>query len=105
MKFSQLKVGDEFLLEGEIYIKNTPLIANHSITGKPKMVARYLDVEPVSASSQQETAGLGTPHEAMDFFVSVLSRAIKNSPLSAAAKSMVSEEIVKAKAETLSKLS
>ncbi len=104
MKFSQLNVGDHFRLDDEIYIKCTPLIANHATSGKPKMVARYLDVARVSQSGPRESAGLSTPIEALDFFVCALGLAIEGSPLSATAKALVAVEVNKAQAETLSRL-
>ena len=45
MKFSHLKVGERFLLKGELYVKATPLLANHADTGVNKVVPKYMSVE------------------------------------------------------------
>ncbi len=106
MKFSQLKAGDHFILEGEAYIKSTPLIASHIETGKQKMVAKYINVELVSATTQAKDSNkLKTAEEALDYFIACLSRAISSSTLSAAAKELVQNEIDKAKLETNGKIS
>ena len=41
MKFQQLKIGQKFEYQGDIYVKHSPLIAIHSETGKQKLIPRY----------------------------------------------------------------
>ena len=41
MKFQQLKIGQKFEYQGDIYVKHSPLVAIHSETGEHKLIPRY----------------------------------------------------------------
>ncbi|MFK5947347.1 MAG: hypothetical protein QM500_01090 [Methylococcales bacterium] len=103
MKFSQLKVGERFILKGEPYVKATPLVANHAHTGANKMVPKYVNVE-LADTRGTDAIGLGKPDEMLVYLVSELSGAIKNSTLSDAAKELVLGEIEKVQQEAVKKL-
>lgn len=49
MKFPQLKIGERFVYQGEIYTKNGPLTAIHAASGKQKMLNRSVTVELAGA--------------------------------------------------------
>ena len=105
MKFAQLKVGDQFILDGETYIKSTPLIANNVATGQQKAVARYVNVQLLTANVTQATIpGISTAKQALEYFKTTLERAIDSSTLSDPAKELVNEEIEKAFEETSAKI-
>lgn len=40
MKFHELPIGQQFELDGEVYLKSGPLVASHAQTGKQKFMAR-----------------------------------------------------------------
>ena len=44
MKFQQIKIGQKFEYQGDIYVKHSPLVAIHSETGKQKLIPRYAGV-------------------------------------------------------------
>ena len=92
MKFSQIKVGERFVWNGEPYVKGTALIANHAETGANKMVPRYANVKV--AEIREDTArSLSTADDMLVYVVSELTRAIDSSTLSDEARSLVLNEI------------
>ena len=44
MKFQQVKIGQQFEYQGDIYVKHSPLVASHAETGKQKLIPRYAAV-------------------------------------------------------------
>ena len=50
MKFHDLPIGQQFELEGEIYVKTGPFVASHGVSGGQKFMARYAMVAPVGGS-------------------------------------------------------
>ena len=51
MKFAQLDIGRDFLLDGEGYVKTGPLTENHAASGKQRLVARSVSVTTAAASA------------------------------------------------------
>jgi hypothetical protein len=49
MKFVDLAMGQQFELEGEIYVRAGPLLAAHAESGKQRFMARYMMVRPAGA--------------------------------------------------------
>lgn len=47
MKFMDLAMGQQFELEGEIYVRTGPLVASHAENNKQRFMARYVMVKPV----------------------------------------------------------
>ncbi len=47
MKFMDLDMGQQFELEGEIFVRTGPLVASHAESGKQRFMARYMMVKPV----------------------------------------------------------
>lgn len=47
MKFMDLAMGQNFELDGEIYVRSGPLLASHAESGKQRFMARYMMVKPV----------------------------------------------------------
>jgi len=41
-------MGQQFELEGEVYVRTGPLVASHAGNGKQRFMARYVVVKPVS---------------------------------------------------------
>lgn len=50
MKFMDLDMGQQFELEGEIFVRTGPLVAVHAESGKQRFMARYLVVKPSGAA-------------------------------------------------------
>lgn len=50
MKFVDLAMGQQFELEGEIYVRTGPLVASHAGSGKQRFMARYTTVKPAGAA-------------------------------------------------------
>lgn len=46
MKFVDLAMGQQFELDGEIYVRSGPLLASHAASGKQRFMARYIMVKP-----------------------------------------------------------
>ncbi|RRQ21493.1 hypothetical protein [Thiohalobacter thiocyanaticus] len=46
MRFHQLRIGDRFRLEGEIYTKHNALLAVHAASGRQQLIKRSAAVEP-----------------------------------------------------------
>lgn len=46
MKFVDLPMGQQFELEGEVYVRTGPLVASHAGSGKQRFMARYMVVRP-----------------------------------------------------------
>lgn len=40
MKFYELPIGQQFEIDGEVYLKSSPLVASHAQTGKQKFMVR-----------------------------------------------------------------
>jgi len=57
MKFSQLQIGQRFVLAGEPYRKTGPLTASHESSGKQRLVAYAARIEARDAESAPGTAG------------------------------------------------
>lgn len=49
MKFVDLAMGQQFELEGEVYVRTGPLVASHAESGKQRFMARYMMVKPAGA--------------------------------------------------------
>ncbi len=47
MKFQHLQVGQRFEYQGAVYVKSSPLVANHCETGVAKMIPRSAVLKPV----------------------------------------------------------
>jgi hypothetical protein len=45
LKFHELTIGQQFEIEGEVYVKTAPLVASHEQSGKQKFMARYVAVK------------------------------------------------------------
>jgi len=54
MKFHQLKTGESFTYQGEVYRKVSPLIAHHQKDGQQKMFRRADSVQIAHAVEQSE---------------------------------------------------
>ena len=50
MKFQQIKIGQVFEYQGNVYIKHSPLIAVHRETGKQKLIPRYAAIVATDSS-------------------------------------------------------
>lgn len=46
MKFMDLAMGQQFELDGEMYVRTGPLVASHAESGKQRFMARYVMVKP-----------------------------------------------------------
>ncbi|BAZ93141.1 P pilus assembly protein [Thiohalobacter thiocyanaticus] len=53
MRFHQLRIGDRFRFEGELYTKHNALLAVHATSGRQQLIKRSAAVEPCPP----ETAG------------------------------------------------
>ena len=49
MKFVDLAMGQQFELDGEVYVRSGPLVASHAGSGKQRFMARYMVIKPVGA--------------------------------------------------------
>ncbi len=102
MKFSQIRTGQQFIWNGEAYVKQTPLIASHLETGKSKMVPKYVSVEPVDGES--ETSAIKGPEDVLEYVMNELSLSVMASTLSDAAKQLVLDEIKRLKKDVSEKI-
>ncbi|PWB58352.1 MAG: hypothetical protein C3F18_02720 [Nitrosomonadales bacterium] len=50
MKFVDLAMGQQFELEGEVYVRTGPLVASHAGSGKQRFMARYMMVRPTGVA-------------------------------------------------------
>ncbi len=50
MKFHLLPVGGRFRLDGDMYVKSTPLVATHLDSGRDRLIRRSAVVEPADAA-------------------------------------------------------
>lgn len=55
MKFMDLAMGQQFELEGEIYVRTGPLVASHAESNKQRFMARYVSVNPLEESTRPAT--------------------------------------------------
>lgn len=46
MRFHQLRIGDRFRWEGELYTKHNALLAVHAASGRQQLIKRSAAVEP-----------------------------------------------------------
>lgn len=54
MKFQQLKIGQQFEYQGNIYVKSSPLLASHTETGEQKLIPRYAAIVVTEAGLPSE---------------------------------------------------
>ncbi len=54
MKFSQVKIGDQFSYQGEDYTKSGPLTATLESDGRSKLVPRSANVKLLNNDTQQQ---------------------------------------------------
>ena len=62
MKFQQLKIGQKFEYQGDIYVKHSPLVAIHSETGKQKLIPRYAAIVVTDAAGGSCESPTGPDH-------------------------------------------
>lgn len=53
MKFVDLAMGQQFELDGEVYVRSGPLVASHGESGRPRFMARYTVVKPLNAETAE----------------------------------------------------
>jgi len=55
MKFQQVKIGQQFEYQGDIYVKHSPLVASHAETGKQKLIPRYAAIVVTDTAVNSES--------------------------------------------------
>lgn len=53
MKFKLLAIGDKFELQGEVYVKTSPIIASNTSTNHNKMVPAYTTVKLLTQNGKE----------------------------------------------------
>lgn len=53
MKFKLLAIGDKFELQGEVYVKTSPIIASNTSTNHNKMVPGYTTVKLLTQGGKE----------------------------------------------------
>ena len=56
MKFNLLKPGDRFIYQDEVYIKSTPLVAIHEVSGETKLIPRSALLKQIDKSGEPDQA-------------------------------------------------
>ncbi len=51
MKFHLLPLGARFTLDGERYVKATPLVGEHLVSGQQRLIRRSADVAPLDSEA------------------------------------------------------
>ena len=72
MKFSLLEIGQQFIYQGECYVKATPVVAHHCKTGKSKLIPRSAVLsltttapgEPPATGEQRDAQRISNAFEA-----------------------------------------
>ncbi|MGD9788474.1 MAG: hypothetical protein AB7U30_11050 [Sulfuricellaceae bacterium] len=59
MKFHDLPLGARFELEGAVYVKSSPVLANKEGSGESRFMARYKVVTPLDGATVQPKAARG----------------------------------------------
>jgi len=52
MKFQLLKPGDRFIYQDEVYVKSTPLVAIHEVTGETRLIPRSALLKQINVSGE-----------------------------------------------------
>ena len=59
MKFHDLPLGARFELEGAVYVKSGPMLANKEGSGESRFMARYKMVTPLDGATAKPKAARG----------------------------------------------
>lgn len=59
MKFHDLPLGARFELEGAVYVKSSPVLANKEDSGESRFMARYKVVAPLEGATAKPKAASG----------------------------------------------
>ena len=59
MKFHDLPLGARFELEGAVYVKSSPVLANREGSGESRFMARYKVVTPLDGATAKPRAARG----------------------------------------------
>jgi hypothetical protein len=65
MKFSDLAPGARFEFEGQVYVKEGPVLAREEATGRLRLIPRYARLRPVGEGGGADPAAPGDEAQAL----------------------------------------